>query len=40
MKFLGLVPSEYSFGEQRRQGAMTKVGITHARRILVEGAYR
>jgi len=31
MKFLGLVPSEYSSGEQRRQGTMTKVGNTHAR---------
>jgi transposase len=39
MKFLGLIPSEYSSGEQRRQGAMTKAGNTHARRVLVEGAW-
>jgi len=24
MKFLGLIPSEYSTGDHRRQGAMTK----------------
>jgi transposase len=39
MKFLGLMPSEYSSGEQRRQGSMTKAGNTHARRVLVEGAW-
>jgi transposase len=39
MKFLGLVPSEYSTGERRRQGAITKAGNTHARRALVEGAW-
>jgi transposase len=39
MKFLGLIPSEYSSGEQRRQGAITKAGNTHARRALVEGAW-
>jgi transposase len=39
MKFLGLVPSEYSSGEQRRQGSITKAGNTHARRVLVEGAW-
>lgn len=39
MKFLGLVPSEYSTGERRRQGAITKAGHTHARRALVEGAW-
>ena len=39
MKFLGLIPSEYSTGERRRQGAMTKAGNTHARRALVEGAW-
>ncbi|HSF32086.1 MAG TPA: IS110 family transposase [Candidatus Tectomicrobia bacterium] len=42
MKFLGLIASEYSSGEQRRQGAITKAGNTHARRALVAGgwAYR
>jgi transposase len=39
MQFLGLVPSEYSTGERRRQGAMTTAGHTHARRALVEGAW-
>jgi transposase len=39
MKFLGLVPSEYSTGDHRRQGAITKAGNTHARRALVEGAW-
>jgi transposase len=39
MKCLGLVPSEYSSGAQRRQGSITKAGNTHARRVLVEGAW-
>jgi transposase len=39
MKFLGLVPSEYSSGERRRQGSITKAGNTHARRAIVEGAW-
>jgi transposase len=39
MKFLGLIPSEYSSGERRRQGAITKAGNSHARRALVEGAW-
>jgi transposase len=39
MPFLGLIPSEYSSGEQRRQGAMTQAGTSHARRVLVEGAW-
>jgi transposase len=39
MKFMGLIPSEYSSGEQRRQGSITKGGNTHARRVLVEGAW-
>lgn len=34
--FLGLVPSEDSSGDQRRQGGITKTGNTHARRLLVE----
>jgi len=38
-KFLGLLPSEHSSGEQRRQGSMTKAGNTHARRVLVAGAW-
>jgi transposase len=39
MKFLGVIPSEYSTGERRRQGSITKAGTTHARRALVEGAW-
>jgi transposase len=39
MKFLGLLPSEHSSGEKRRQGSITKAGTTHARRGLVEGAW-
>jgi transposase len=37
--FLGLVPSEASSGEQRRQGPITKTGNGHARRLLVEAAW-
>jgi transposase len=39
MKYLGLIPSAYSTGERRRQGAITKAGNTHARRALVDGAW-
>ena len=39
MKFLGLIPSEYSSGERRQQGSITTAGNTHARRALVEGAW-
>src|SRR5262245_44506067 len=39
MNYLGLIPSEYSSGERRRQGASTKAGNAHARRALVEGAW-
>ncbi|HEY3184575.1 MAG TPA: IS110 family transposase [Gaiellaceae bacterium] len=37
--FLGLVPSESTSGERRRQGAITKAGSRHARRLLVEAAW-
>src|SRR5438128_7665868 len=37
--YLGLTPSEYSSGERRRQGGITKAGNSHARRALVEGAW-
>jgi transposase len=33
------VPSEQSSGERRRQGAITKAGSAHARRLLVEAAW-
>jgi transposase len=39
MGFLGLVPSEYSTGQTRRQGEITKCGNSHARRVLVEAAW-
>ena len=39
MSFVGLVPSERSSGAQRRQGAITKSGSEHARRLLVEAAW-
>jgi len=39
MGFLGLVPAEYSSGATRRQGAITKTGNGHARRVLVEAAW-
>ena len=39
MSFLGLVPSEYSSGRSRRQGAITKTGNGHVRRVLVESAW-
>ncbi len=39
MGFLGLVPSEHSSGGRRRQGAITKTGNGHARRMLVESAW-
>ena len=39
MSFLGLVPSEHSSGARRRQGAITKAGNGHVRRVLVESAW-
>lgn len=39
MAFLGLVPSERSTGETRRQGGITKAGNAHARKALVEAAW-
>jgi transposase len=38
MAFLGLVPSEDSSGNRRRQGAITKCGNSHARWLLIESA--
>ena len=37
--YLGLVPSESSSGQRRSQGAITKTGNSHARRLLVEAAW-
>jgi transposase len=39
MSYLGLVPSENSSGQTRRQGAITKTGSRHARRLLVEASW-
>lgn len=40
MGFLGLVPSEHSSAEHRRQGAITKAGNSHVRRALIEAAWQ
>jgi transposase len=39
MSYLGLVPSEYSTGESRAQGKITKTGNGHVRRVLIESAW-
>jgi hypothetical protein len=39
MSYLGLVPSENTTGEKRRQGSITKPGSRHARRLLVQAAW-
>ena len=39
MSYIGLVPSEKSSGQSRRQGAITKSRSGHARRLLVEAAW-
>lgn len=40
MAFVGLVPSECSSGESRRQGGITKAGNAHVRRLLIEAAWQ
>lgn len=37
--YLGIVPCEHTTGAQRRLGAITKTGSTHARRLLVEASW-
>lgn len=37
--YLGLSPSEYSSGDKRHQGGITKTGNGHARRAIIEGAW-
>jgi transposase len=37
--FVGLIPSEHSTGDKRRQGAITKTGNGRARRALTEAAW-
>jgi transposase len=39
MSYVGLVPSEASTGDKRRQGPITRSGSQHARRLLVEAAW-
>ena len=39
MGYLGLVPSEDSTGQERRQGGLTKMGNGLARRVLIEAAW-
>jgi transposase len=39
MSYLGLTPTEYSSGQQRHRGHITKAGNAHARRLLVEAAW-
>ena len=37
--YVGLVPCEYSSGNSRVQGSITKAGNTHVRRLLIEAAW-
>jgi transposase len=37
--FVGLTPTEYSSGESKNRGSITKTGNTHVRRLLVEAAW-
>ena len=39
MSYLGLVPSEYSSGQERHRGHITKAGPKDARRLLIEAAW-
>ena len=39
MGYGGLVPSEYSSGNSKKQGAITKTGNAHLRRVLAEAAW-
>ncbi|WP_026688301.1 IS110 family transposase [Alteribacter aurantiacus] len=39
MSYVGLIPSEYSSGDRRQQGEITKTGNRHVRRLLVESAW-
>lgn len=39
MGYLGLVPREHSSGSKRTQGAITKSGNGHVRRVLIEAAW-
>lgn len=39
MAYVGLVPSEHSSGEARRQGSITKAGNSRVRHVLVQAAW-
>jgi transposase len=39
MSYTGMVPSEHSSGSRRQQGAITKAGNNHLRRVLIEAAW-
>lgn len=39
MAYVGLIPSEFSSGEKRRQGEITRTGNRHVRRLLIESAW-
>ena len=39
MSYLGVIPSEHSTGNRRRQGGITKAGNSAARRALIEAAW-
>jgi transposase len=39
MAYLGLVPSETTTAERRRQGGLTKTGNSHVRTVLIESAH-
>lgn len=40
MAFVGLIPSENSSGQTRRQGRLTRTGNRHVRRLLIEAAWQ
>ncbi len=40
LSYTGMTSSEYSSGSKRRQGAITKAGNSHLRRVLVEAAWQ
>jgi transposase len=40
MSYTGMVPSEHSSGARRYQGAITKAGNSHLRRVLIEAAWQ
>lgn len=40
MSFFGLISSEHTSGDKRFQGAITKCGNTHCRRVLTEAAWQ